>query len=264
MICKKTTIFFILSSLFYINSFSSGIVYSCTDDPNSPGLWTLNNSISINGSTCLNIASANIILDCQGYSITGNGTLYGIRLDLTNITVQNCIVQNFSSGIVLDTSADAIVVRDNIVINTGNAIYAGYTSSGISTFFQNTLINNTVGIRLEATHNNTLYSNSFSGNAFDLNIHGASANNTFYLNQFENSSSFTGSALNLNFFNTSSQGNSYGDFNGTIPFCFSGVCDYFPSGLNSPLTQTNTQTLFSSIGNIWFFILSIFTYFLFH
>ena len=37
-------------------------------------------SISINGSTCMNISAANVTIDCNGFSITGNNSsgTYGI------------------------------------------------------------------------------------------------------------------------------------------------------------------------------------------
>jgi len=54
--------------------------------------------------TCLNISANNITLDCQNFTISGNGLLNdgsnGIRLNqVSDVTVRNCIVVKFQTGI---------------------------------------------------------------------------------------------------------------------------------------------------------------------
>lgn len=59
--------------------------------------------------TCLTIEKDNIVLDCMGHSITGDGTGFGIELDgRMGVTVVNCVVGNFEDGIFC--SIQAIII----------------------------------------------------------------------------------------------------------------------------------------------------------
>ncbi|MEK6967075.1 MAG: NosD domain-containing protein [Nanoarchaeota archaeon] len=69
------------------------------------------------------ISKSNIIFDCLGNSITGNGTGVGINIGstITNTTVQNCVVEDYFKGIEIKGNNNKI--RNNEVqLNTGNGI----------------------------------------------------------------------------------------------------------------------------------------------
>ena len=70
-----------------------------------------------------------IILDCNGFSITGDGTNEGITIDgATGITIKNCFIDNFLVGIYLDEYSSQNVLLDNVVSNSERGIWL-YSSS---------------------------------------------------------------------------------------------------------------------------------------
>ncbi|NYZ77576.1 right-handed parallel beta-helix repeat-containing protein, partial [Candidatus Micrarchaeota archaeon] len=117
---------------------------------------------------CVKITASNVVFDCNGFNITNNGTTgttYGILLSssLTNVTVKNCHVSNYSYG-----------------------IYSHQSNS--SNFTNNTAYNNTqYGIYLDSSSNNTLAGNVAYNNSVD----------GFYLNSGANNS-LTGNIANNN------------------------------------------------------------------
>jgi parallel beta-helix repeat protein len=99
-----------------------------------------NSASPLGGFACVKIAASDVILDCNGYSITGSGSsnTYGVLLNgsLTNVTVKNCPgISGYSSGIYV------------------------YQSSG-NLFYNNTVFNNTYGIQLETSSGNNLTNNT--------------------------------------------------------------------------------------------------------
>ena len=63
--------------------------------------YTMNSNLAISSANCFNITAANIILNCNGYTITGNNVTNtnGIYATSTNTTIENCNISNFSNGI---------------------------------------------------------------------------------------------------------------------------------------------------------------------
>ena len=114
---------------------------SCGQALDSAGsLYTLNASSAINGSTCFNVAAANVTLDCNGFSITGNNSTstYGVSSTAFNTTVKNCIVSNFSHAVYFNGAANGTI--RNVTASTTIDAYVGiYIYSGSN----NTIINST-------------------------------------------------------------------------------------------------------------------------
>ena len=50
--------------------------------------------------TCFNVTAANVTINCNGFTITGNNasSYYGITTNAFNTTIKNCNIQNFSTG----------------------------------------------------------------------------------------------------------------------------------------------------------------------
>ncbi|MBI2448767.1 right-handed parallel beta-helix repeat-containing protein, partial [Candidatus Pacearchaeota archaeon] len=101
-------------------------IESCANDPNKPGWWVLANDITSlpSASSCLDILSDNVTVDCQGYRITGLD-LVGIGIKITqmnNIRIRNCIIENFTSGIGVSgrTGCSNLVVESNTFMKNGN------------------------------------------------------------------------------------------------------------------------------------------------
>ncbi|MFC1696708.1 LamG-like jellyroll fold domain-containing protein [Nanoarchaeota archaeon] len=95
----------------------------------SPGSYEIGQDIDGSG-TCLTIASDNVIIDCNGYTINYSQSSIGYGINITgynNITVQNCnIVQDNSSvsitkGIYMGNANDNTVSETNITISGKNA-----------------------------------------------------------------------------------------------------------------------------------------------
>ncbi|MBI5159166.1 right-handed parallel beta-helix repeat-containing protein [Candidatus Micrarchaeota archaeon] len=117
----------------------------------------LNSDISAT-STCFTLAADNIILDCNGRTITrvsGSGSFNGIQaLNLRNITIRNCIVRNFTNGIYLE-------------------------NTNLSTLYRNTAQNNTHGFNLSSSSNNSILENILVNNSHTgVTLHLQSSNNT--------------------------------------------------------------------------------------
>ena len=108
--------------------------------------YTLNQSISFTGSTsCFSFSGDNVILDCQGNSITGDnssGNTAVYSLYRANITIKNCLIKDVSRGI-------RIRGENNFVINNTITILA-------STAFDNYALDSYLGSINSEFKNNTL------------------------------------------------------------------------------------------------------------
>ncbi|MCK4670840.1 MAG: right-handed parallel beta-helix repeat-containing protein, partial [Nanoarchaeota archaeon] len=133
---------------------------------------TLTGNLQSNG-TCFTIGAENIILDCVGYEIKGNGTGsgYGVLANLrNNVTIKNCKIQNFSHGIFLNYSNSSFIYNNTLHNNSEFYLYYGsprgsgdglhLNSSHNNNITLNTAYNNSdSGIELRESSNNTLASN---------------------------------------------------------------------------------------------------------
>jgi len=120
---------------------------------NSAGTYLLTQNISGSG-TCLTIGADNVELDCQGWTITGDGVTnntYGVYgTGRNNVTVRNCAITNYSAavnamGIYFNAVSNSYVLNNNIY-NVNRGIYVS-SSSG------DTIANNTIS--------NTIWSGSY-------------------------------------------------------------------------------------------------------
>ena len=113
------------------NISSSNDITECTNIT-TPGYYNLtNNTINNYGGTCINISSSDVTFDCKGLTIDGvydwHGYLIGIFLNgqtdsyLNNITIKNCIINDFSSGIYISYTANSTF--ENITLN--HSYYSG-------------------------------------------------------------------------------------------------------------------------------------------
>ena len=116
------------------------------------------------------ITEDNVVLDCDGYDIAGNGTGYGIYLSYQgNVTIKTCKIHNFAYGIYLDNSSN-----NNLLENDVNSNY-----NGVSLFFgdsKNNLIKNKIdfnkylGLEILYSSENYLRENSIENNQYNLSI----------------------------------------------------------------------------------------------
>ena len=106
--------------------------------------------------TCITIGENNIILDCQGHTITGEGEGYGIEMhSKNNVIIKNCIIENFATGIYIDPSYNNTLLNNIVRFNGMDGIYL--QNSHNNTMINITAYNNTKdGIHLHQSTNNSL------------------------------------------------------------------------------------------------------------
>ena len=209
----------LLTSLFFICALSvqaQTLINNCTGsyNINAGGHYVLNNSIANNG-TCINILVNDVLLDCQGFNMTGNGTLFGVNagVGLNNVTVQNCEIYNFSSGISF-TIVTGSTIFNNTIMRNMQAIWFqwGSDNNNITT---NILNNNSrygfLVASVAQSVNNTITGNTANFNGRDGFNFNQSSNNTvinnianyntrfgFYIVNQSNNNTFTGNTANNN------------------------------------------------------------------
>ena len=131
-------------------------ITSCTD-VDSPGYYVLSKDIEglQNGKDyCIGIFASNVVLDGNGYGITGPGWGKGgiYVMNANNVILKNLTVTEYYTGIYLDNS-------DNNVISNVNAS------------------NNLCGIFLYKSDNNSITNSAFNNNNWDGIYFGFSNNN---------------------------------------------------------------------------------------
>jgi len=181
---------------------------------NSPGYYVLQNNLSASG-TCITITSggSNSTLDCNGKTITGSGSGYGIYLtSATGVTIKNCVVKNFGDdAIQLYDSSNNIITNNNVTLS-GSGIRITHFSNN-NTITGNNATNNTgyYGILIEYySNNNVVAGNNASSNNWDgirLYLYACNnniANNIVVSNNHLGISLFSGSSNNTITGNTAS------------------------------------------------------------
>ncbi|MFA5764448.1 MAG: hypothetical protein WC915_06590, partial [archaeon] len=121
-----------------------GNVYQC-GTINASGSYVLNQSITATGS-CINIAANNVVLNGNGFNLTGNGGTsdYGIMNSgaLNNITLKNFgNIGNFTRGIYLDQVNNSLIYNNTMISQIAQTTYAIYLNKGDLNTIENNLIN---------------------------------------------------------------------------------------------------------------------------
>jgi len=143
--------------------------------------------------TALTIGADNIVLDCNGHTIIGSGNFsfvnFGIQANnKQNITIKNCIIQSFHTGIRLNVTNQS-QLTNNTAYNNFNVF--SIIDSSNNTFKSNNVNNNSLDgfSTLGSSSNNTFISNAVSNGHFGFFIRGFF--NTI-INNTGNSNRFTG------------------------------------------------------------------------
>jgi len=102
------------------------------------------------------VERSNITIDGNGYTVQGNGTGIGFRLE-SNTTLTNTRINNFSIGILLNTSSGNRIAENNITACSEYALYLD--SSSKNQMIRNVMENNFRGVQLWNAHNNTVLRN---------------------------------------------------------------------------------------------------------
>lgn len=151
---------------------------------------TLNNNLTEG----IEIETDGITLDCDGHSIVGPGTGYGIYLNYrSGVSVTNCIINDFFLGIHFYYS-DSNSFINNVTSNNYAGVYLAVSNS-------NTIANNSVldnrhsGIYPVNSANNTIANNNISNNEYGIHLvnytdHNNSDNNIITDNNISDNSEF--------------------------------------------------------------------------
>ena len=156
---------------------------------------------------CFIIESDNLVLDCGWHKITGGNRTdsYAIKINgRTNVTIENCLISNYSSGISIDSSSNVRVssirvensTKSGISVTSSHDVYIESVSAsnnmgtGISllsskntVFTQNLLFYNSIG--LSAEHSN--FSRFFDNYICENNIVDMTCNDVAVTDERSNS-----------------------------------------------------------------------------
>jgi hypothetical protein len=104
------------------------------------------------------------VFDCNGTTITGNGSGEGINVTgQTNVTIQNCNIVNFNQNILFSASSNSFVYRSNLTNSTNQNLFITSSSQN------NTLENLTISAN--STLDDTVEVSSSINNSFtNVNI----------------------------------------------------------------------------------------------
>ncbi|MEM4375858.1 MAG: right-handed parallel beta-helix repeat-containing protein, partial [Candidatus Woesearchaeota archaeon] len=152
-----------------ITGFSTYGVFGATGEPlsscgviSSPGSYALTQNVSSSG-TCFQIQTSNVVLDCQGFTITygtattGNGINASTSTALSNITIRNCNIQkgagggNSNYGIQFRSTSNSLIFNNTISTKGNQANYGIYFNTNSNS---NNISNNrisTYGTSIENT-----------------------------------------------------------------------------------------------------------------
>ncbi|MFH1724687.1 MAG: right-handed parallel beta-helix repeat-containing protein, partial [Elusimicrobiota bacterium] len=88
----------------------------------------------------LMIGAADVTLDCQGHSIMGDGSGHGIMVDryMNGVTIRNCGISGFGTGINLYYVQREHLIEDNVISSVDTGIRFG-DSVWHSTVTRNTI-----------------------------------------------------------------------------------------------------------------------------
>ncbi len=142
---------------------------------------TLTQNINVNGSA-VTFNNNSISLDCQGFSMTGNGSGTGIAASSrNNITIRNCIVSNFTTQVSLATTPNSLV--DNTTVNCGTSICLANTDSDNNTISA-VRFNGTSGTlgNIQTSNNIQILNSNFTSTAGAVPIPIGNANNMSMIN----------------------------------------------------------------------------------
>ena len=193
-------------------------------------------SINLNGNAtatgnCFNITSSNVVVNCNGYAVIGNGSGDGFDVNnMSNVTITNCLVTGFTAGVNASEFNNLTISYSNFTgnvysINTWTPSYKYWNASGsywqyiapptgfIYSYGLN-LFNNNFSDPFTFSDNpyscNVVYNASIEGNSINGNFAGYHlSNSTISSNNFTGSGNLFGFNSTDAIYNGSSYANTY-------------------------------------------------------
>ena len=133
------------------------------------GSFILNQTITNLTNTCLTVNASNIIINCNGFSITGGNASasYGIYSTMSNTTVKNCNIRDFETGIYYNTASGGLITNTSSVMVAGGNSYGVYLKTCANNTIQHSTISSgtNVALFLSAANTNILNNLTLSSTA---------------------------------------------------------------------------------------------------
>ncbi len=121
--------------------------------------FILYQNMTSNG-TCMNVVADNLTLNFNHYSLIGNGSGIGVNITgRSGVIVINAQIINFTKAIFIDPS-DKINITSNTL--SGNLVGIELINTNNSYFYYNNITNNSLGINVTVSYNNSIYNNLFN------------------------------------------------------------------------------------------------------
>lgn len=139
-----------------------GPIISCKTITSSGSFVVGADILGVATPSCINISASDVVLDCQGYRITGSRTAntHGINSSVfNNITIKNCFIANFSDGIFLARNKNATVFNNTVLNNTDDGIELSRTNYSVVSH-NNATDNGDNGIVLTSAWTNNVTNNT--------------------------------------------------------------------------------------------------------
>ena len=160
-------------------------------------VYTLtNDEVTSVESVCITVQRSNMVLNGNGHTLSSTTlTDYGDGLSLSNVanvTLKNFIIRDCVIGIELDDTSNVTVTNNTITQSYVNhpsilpTCAIGFEGGSSNIITGNTIVNNMVGIDLDATSNNLIVENSITNSSTDAFYVDGSSNNSVYHNNFTN------------------------------------------------------------------------------
>jgi parallel beta-helix repeat protein len=160
---------------------AAGTISACPTTITSAGKWTVTTNITAKaGVNCITVAADRVVIDLQGYTVTGSGFSSGVISDgaRNNIIVANGTIIGFNQAINLCPANCSYVTVSNVtVMNTG---YSGIDISGDYGVVTDSQANSngTYGIYFYGKYNTVYNTPSNNNGRYGIAFLQSSSNNT--------------------------------------------------------------------------------------
>ncbi len=165
---------------FVVAIFFSTLAFAQSCGENVASSITLTSNIGPCTTHGLIVSADNVVIDCNGFTISGNGpgsTKFGIFINgFHNIEIKNCNIESFQKGIVIVKSNNSNIHHNNILNNLQQGIYGTSLFSNIIS--SNVISSNTAtGFYLQNSANNIINLNTIQLQDFGLSLVNSQLNN---------------------------------------------------------------------------------------
>ncbi|VVC02801.1 Periplasmic copper-binding protein (NosD) [Candidatus Bilamarchaeum dharawalense] len=164
--------YLILLVLLSLVSVGFAVDISSCSNISFPGEYTLTQNISgVYGSYgCIEIGSPNVVFDCNNHNLSGADSFFtGIYTDQPNVSVINCNIFDYYTGIYYYHSDDSSVTNTNV--SSCSDAFVAYELDNITITANNFSDNSNVGVYLGRVSNSDISDNTIGENQeFDLQL----------------------------------------------------------------------------------------------